>query len=206
MTSTTITDPSAPAGALAHLQSVLTDAETLEAWAVQRRVFALKHRRVLIAATSGRFIALTRGLFGGFDLADIRWQDLKEVHLTVGIIGAAITLTAFTSPDLSSASATVRTLRYEGLRKEQAQEIYRICQTHDQAWREKRRIRDLEELRARSGGIQLGALTQGGAAQSAGAAGGDAVARLQQAKQLLESKLITDSEYEAMKAKIISNV
>jgi len=47
-----------------HLQSVLIAGETPEAWAVQRRVFALKHRRVLVAATSGRLICLARKVMG----------------------------------------------------------------------------------------------------------------------------------------------
>ena len=34
--------------------------------------------------------------------------------------------------------------------------------------------------------------------------GSDAVRRLQEAKQMLDAKLITDSEYEAIKAKIVS--
>jgi hypothetical protein len=34
---------------------------------------------------------------------------------------------------------------------------------------------------------------------------GDAVRRLQEAKQLLDAKLITDSEYEAIKAKIVAS-
>jgi hypothetical protein len=191
--------------ALQNLNSVLTVDEKLEAWAIQRRVFAIQHRRVAVGATSGRFLAVTRPLFGGFDLTDVRWQDLKDVHLRVGILGASLTLTAFTGPDLASASGPTRTLFYEGLRKEQAQALYRICQAHDQAWREKRRVRDLEELRARSGGIQLGSSGLSGAA-AATSADGDAASRLRSAKTMLEAGLITDSEYEALKAKIISNV
>ena len=80
-----------------------------------------------------------------------------------------------------------------------AQAVYRICQAQDQAWREKRRIRELEELRARSGGIQV--LSGQGAP---GSAQSEAVRRLQEAKQLLDAKLITDAEYEAIKAKIVS--
>ncbi len=80
--------------ALQNLNSVLTADEKLEAWAIQRRLFALSHRRVALGATSGRFLAVARPLFGGFDLTDIRWQDLKEVHLRVGILGASLTLTA----------------------------------------------------------------------------------------------------------------
>ena len=41
--------------------------EELEACAIQRRVFALKHRRIMIGATTGRLILIRRGLFGGFE-------------------------------------------------------------------------------------------------------------------------------------------
>lgn len=183
--------------ALQYLNSVLTADEKLEAWAMQRRIFALSHRRVALGATSGRFLAVTRPLLGGFDLTDVRWQDLKDVHLRVGILGAVLTLTAFTAPDLASASGPTRSLRYEGLEKEAAQALYRICQAHDQAWREKRRVRDLEELRARSGGIQVNPAAAGG--------DGDPAARLRSAKSMLEAGLITDAEYESLKARIISN-
>jgi putative oligomerization/nucleic acid binding protein len=189
--------------ALQNLRSVLTADEKLEAWAIQRRLFALTHRRVALGATSGRFLAVTRPLIGGFELADVRWQDLKEVHLRVGVLGASLRLTALVGSDLASASGPTQTLLYDGLPKDQAQALYRICQAHDQAWREKRRVRDLEELRARSGGIQL---VGGSSAASPSTGDGDAASRLRSAKSMLESGLITDSEYEALKAKIISNV
>lgn len=188
--------------ALAHLSSVLTANETLEAWAIQRRVFALTHRRLVVAATSGRFLALRRGIVGGFSLADIRWQDLKEVKIEAGIIGACLTLAAFASPDLASASAQTVTFVYDGLRKDQAEALYRIAQGHDQAWREKRRVRDLEEMRARAGGIQVGNL----AGAAADGTSQDATQRLQRAKAMLDARLISDSEYEALKARIINQV
>jgi len=190
--------------ALQCLNSVLTADEKLEAWAVQRRVFALKHRRQIVGATSGRLLAISRPLLGGFDLTDLRWQDLREVHIHVGVVAASLRLVADASPDLPSAASQTRTLSFEGLRKDQAQALYRICQAHDQVWREKRRIRDLEELRARSGGIQLG--TAGAAAGPSGAAGDDVTERLRRAKSMLDGGLISDSEYEALKAKIVSNV
>jgi hypothetical protein len=188
---------------LEYLRSILIPAETLEAWAVQHRLFALTHRRVLVAATSGRLIMLTRHLIGGFDVSDIRWQDLEEVTVRVGIFAADLAIRAGKASDLASQGATgSRRLDFVGLRKEQAQAVYRICQAQDQAWREKRRVRELEELRARAGGIQV---TSGPLPTSVGAAtGSDAVRRLQEAKQMLEAKLITDSEYEAIKAKIVS--
>jgi hypothetical protein len=89
--------------------------------------------------------------------------------------------------------------------------MYRICQQHDQVWREKRRIRELEEMRAQSGGVQLGSSGElYGAAQSAAsgsaAAESEPARRLRQAREMLDAKLITDSEFEAIKAKIVSSL
>ena len=189
-------------GPLAQLHSVLIAGETLEAWVIQRRVYALTHRRVLIAATSGRLIVLTRRLLGGFEVTSIRWQDLEEVTLRVGMLAAELYVRAGKATDLASMGAAgAQRVEFQGLRKEQAQAVYRICQAQDQAWREKRRVRELEELRARSGGIQV---TSAPLSASSGFEG-DAVRRLQEAKQLLDAKLITDAEYEAIKAKIVSS-
>src|SRR5580700_263860 len=165
MTDANLTDEAGLAKPLAELRAVLIPGETLEAWVIQRRVFALTHRRVLLAATSGRLIVLTRKLLGGFDVATIRWQDLEEVTLRVGM-----------ATDLASlATPGAQSVQFLGLRKNQAQAVYRICQEQDQAWREKRRVRELEELRARSGGIQV---SSGSMGQGSGVADGDAVRRL----------------------------
>jgi hypothetical protein len=189
-------------GPLAQLHSVLIAGETLEAWVIQRRAYALTHRRVLIAATSGRLIVLTRRLLGGFEVTSIRWQDLEEVTLRVGMLAAELYVRAGKATDLASMGAAgAQRVEFQGLRKSQAQAVYRICQAQDQAWREKRRVRELEELRARSGGIQV---TSAPLSASSGFEG-DAVRRLQEAKQLLDAKLITDAEYEAIKAKIVSS-
>ena len=119
-----------------------------------------------------------------------------------GIVSANLAVRAGKATDMASLGAQgAQMVQFEGLRKEQAQAVYRICQGQDQAWREKRRVRELEELRARSGGIQVSA---GGLGQ-AGAAEGDSVRRLQEAKQMLDAKLITDAEYEAIKARIFAS-
>ena len=191
--------------ALATLQGLLTSGETLEAWAAQRRIYALAHRRVCIAATSGRFISLQRRLLGGYESADIRWQDLKEARISAGILAADLTLIGQSSSDMSLGSEVNRVWSFEGLFKDQAQAMYRICQQHDQVWREKRRVRELEELRAKSGGVLIG-----GTAAYGGTAGGgaesDPVRRLRQAREMLDAKLISDSEFESIKAKIVSGL
>jgi hypothetical protein len=193
--------PDAAPKALEYLKSILVGGENVEAWAMQRRLFALTHRRLMIAATTNRLIALTRELIGGFRYTDLRWQDLKEAHVSVGIFGASLRLVAEGQSDLASAQPGDRVLVYSGLDPAQAQSVYRICQAQDQAWREKRRIREIEEMRARSGGVQIGG---SGAASSLGGASGDVMQRLEQARQMLAAKLISDAEYEAIKAKILS--
>ena len=189
--------------ALEHLNSVLVTGETIEAWAIQRRLFALTGRRILIAATSGRFIKIKRGLLGGFDMTDFRWQDLGDAKIKVGIFGADIFMKIFGSADLAISKDSNQVLVLPGFRKEQAEKIYRLAQAQDQSWREKRRIRELEELKAKSGGVTIGSNI---GSQQTGNASEDAASKLQQAKQMLDNKLITDSEFESIKAKIISGL
>jgi len=189
--------------ALDHLNSVLVTGESIEAWAIQRRLFALTGRRILIAATSGRFIKIKRGLLGGFDMTDFRWQDLGDAKIKVGIFGADIFMKVFGSADLALSKDSNQMLILPGFRKEQAEKIYRLAQAQDQSWREKRRIRELEEMRAKSGGVTIGTSAIN---QPAGNASEDAATKLQQAKQMLDNKLITDSEFESIKARIISGL
>lgn len=191
--------------AVEHIHGLLIDGETLDAWAAQRRIFALTHRRIIIAATSGRFLAVMRGLLGGFDLIDLRWQDLKDAAIRVGIFGADVSLTASPMSDLALASVGDRRLIFTGLQKKEAQQVYRLCQGHEQAWREKRRVRELEEMRAKSGGVQISSGPVGSPSLP-GNQTNDPVSRLQQAKQMLDAKLISDAEYEALKAKILGGL
>lgn len=205
MSDSTSTDNMGLSAALATLQGLLTSGETLEAWAAQRRLYALTHRRALIAATSGRFISLKRRLFGGYDSADIRWQDLKETHISAGIIAADLIVIAQSSADLNIGAEVNRRWSFEGLNKDQAQAMYRICQQHDQVWREKRRVRELEELRAKSGGVQISGATPSYGSDAAGAES-EPARRLRQAREMLDAKLISDSEFESIKAKIVSGL
>ena len=189
-----------------QMESLLIPGEKIEAFAVQRRLFALKHRRIVVAATTGRFIGMERHLFGGFRPITVRWQGLKDVQLHVGTFGADLIIAALSSPDLA-VSGVAHALSFTGLRKTEAEAVYRLCQANEQAWREKRRIRELEELRAKSGGIQLGAgNVSPGATPTSGEDANDPVKKLERAKQMLAKGLISDSEYESLKARIVSNL
>ncbi len=196
-------DDPALASVLEPLRSLLIPGEQLEAYAVQRRIFALVHRRVAVGSTTGRLISTIRGLFGGFTADDVRWQDLNDADIRVGILGATLSVTAFVTRDLASTEGAQRTLVFTGLRKSQAQAVYRLCQAQAQSWREKRRVRDLDELRAKSGGIQLG---QAAGVMAASDSDHSPSARLERAKDMLQKGLITDSEFEQIKAKIVGEL
>src|SRR5207249_3491748 len=105
---------------------------------------------------------------------------------------------------LAMAKSSVQVLQLTGFRKEQLQAVYRLAQAQDQSWREKRRIRELEELRAKSGGLNMSSGYSG--VSSPGNSHDDSLSRLQKAKEMLDNKLITDSEYESIKARIISGL
>lgn len=196
--------------AVEALRSLLIDGEQLEATAIQRRVFALKHRRILVGATSGRLIVVHRKMFGGFNPIDVRWQDLRDASVDVGMFGATLSVDVFRSSDLASSEGPPTHVVVPGLRKLEAQEVYRACQARAQAWREKRRIRELEEMRAKAGGIQIGAgqLAGGGArpASSGDDADSSPMARLQRAKDMLQNGLLNDAEFEQIKAKILAEL
>ena len=192
--------------ALTELRGLMVPGERLQAYAVQRRLFALSHRRVVVGATTGRFIALSRGLIGGYQPYDVRWQDLRDVSIRAGIFGADLTITAMASDDLASHEHSDGARRvFMGLRKEQAQQVYTMCQAQEQSWREKRRVRDLDELRAESGGMQLGGMpVSPGAAAPAGSL--EPAERLRRAKDMLDNGLISDAEFESIKARVVDGL
>jgi hypothetical protein len=188
------------------IRSLLIPGERLESHATQRRLFALTHRRLVVGATSGRLIAVQRGLVSGFTVQDVRWQDLRDAQLQVGIFGATLTVSADQGNDLAGAEGTPRALSFAGLRKNQAHEVYRACQFQEQAWREKRRVRELEEMRAKSGGVHLGGGVGGLPASGGDDASRSPQARLQRAKEMLDQGLLTDAEYEQVKARILGEL
>ncbi|CAN5846774.1 hypothetical protein BH24GEM1_BH24GEM1_19110 [soil metagenome] len=202
----TSAEPVESSPGLDAVRSLLIQGERLESHAVQHRLFALTHRRLVVGATSGRLIAVRRGLVSGFTVQDVRWQDLRDAQLQVGIFGATLTVSADQGNDLAGAEGAPRHLSFSGLRKDQAHEVYRACQFQEQAWREKRRVRELEEMRARSGGLHLasgmGGLPSGGGEDASRSPS----ARLKRAKEMLDQGLLTDAEYEQVKARILGDL
>jgi len=192
--------------ALEAFRALLIPGEEIEAMAVQRRLFALSHRRKAVAATSGRLIVVKRNLIAGYKPIDVRWQDIRESAVTVGVFGATLTISASQSTELVSEHGAPLMITVTGLRKAEAQEVYRVCQAREQAWREKRRVRELEEMRAKSGGVHLGSPMASPSYAPNDTNGQSPSARLQRAKEMLQSGLLTDAEFEQVKAKILNEL
>jgi hypothetical protein len=193
--------------AFAHVESLLIPNEVIVEYAIQRRGFALTHRRVMLAATNGRLIEVIRGLLGGFTPITTRWQDVQDVEISAGVFGASLSIKSADHPDLASQSPGSVWRTYSGFIKVQMVAVYRIAQAQDQAWRERRRMREMEEKRAISGGFNVG--SGGGfpgSNQGAANPGMKPADRLKDAKQLFDEGLLTDSEYEVAKSRIIGDL
>jgi len=183
------------AKAQATLDSTLMSGEQVVARAVQHRVFALFRRRAAIAITGSRIVTVQRGLLGGFKMADMQWKDLKDVRLEQNILdGLCGSNLAFDSLAPGAPGIVV-----DGVPSQAASTMYAKAQYEEQAWEEKRRVRGLEETRAASGGVSIGAMDG-----SVGGASGDRmVEEIRKAKELLDSGAVSDAEFQEMKAKIL---
>ncbi|MDZ4370391.1 MAG: SHOCT domain-containing protein [Phenylobacterium sp.] len=182
--------------AQAMLDSVLMPGETTSARALQHRVFALFRRRLLVAITGSRILLIRRGLLGGFQMTDMQWKDLKDVRLDQNVLDRLCgSNLVFESLEPGQPAIAV-----DGAPSAAASAMYAKGQYEEQAWEEKRRVRDLEETRAASGGVTIGA---GDGAGSGSGAADRMVDEIRKAKDLLDAGAISDAEFQEMKAKIL---
>lgn len=184
--------------ALNTLQRLLLEGETIIHSSRQVRLAALLHRREIIATTPNRLIIFKRRLIGGYQMIDVRWQDLRDASINENILekyfGAVF-----------KANVAGRGIQVvAGLEVESARALYVFCQQQEQEWREKNRIRSIEEDRAKSGGMVLGHL--GGHAPEAVPPAEEPLSRLKKAKDMLTEGLISDAEFETIKARIVNNL
>jgi hypothetical protein len=188
------TDPSQETEALqqvaADVSKVLTPNEEILYIALQN-ITALSIRKDSVVATTNRVIFYKPAVLGRVVFEDFLWQDVKETKISQG----------FLSTDFSYETVKGQRGVLGGLDKDQAKRLYGICQQMEQEWREKRRVRDMEEARARAGGVYVAP-----APQTPSAPAEDPVAKLAKAKQMLDQGLISEAEYESVKAKILASM
>jgi hypothetical protein len=187
------TDPDQDQDTLARVvdgvQSILTPNEEILYIALQNKM-SLSLKKDSVVATNNRFIIYRPDILGRVRFSDYLWEDVKDVKIHEGMLTA----------DVNVELVDGRQEALGGLDKTQVRRLYAICQQKEQEWREKRRIRDMEEARARSGGVHLGA-----GFTPPNQASDDPVEKLAKAKAMLDQGLITEAEYEGLKAKIIAS-
>ena len=170
--------------------SILTENERMLYIAHQGRTM-FGQKRDAVIATNNRMIIFQRQRFRGFAFDDFLWEDVKDVDLEQGMMSALIQCT-LTDGEVLTVS---------GLVKDQARVLYGICQQKEQEWRERRRVRKMEEDRAKAGGTQITMPDTG--SESAVT---DPLERLAKAKAMFDGELISEAEYETLKANILSSV
>jgi hypothetical protein len=188
----------------AALSSVLTAGESIVAVAEQN-VINSPFKKDTAVVTTRRFMIYRPKLFGRMELQDFIWQDVTDIQVGTSLLGAEITISAKRrEPD-----GTVRAKngKVDGLDKQAALRVYAAAQQFEEEWREKNRVRQMEEERARSGGVYLHGPTGPHAGSGTGVSQVASVEqRLLKLRELHEKHLITDAEYESRKTQIISEL
>lgn len=186
-------DPSQESSALQSIArdvaKIPTPSEEILYVALQNAM-ALSLKKDSVVTTGNRILVYRPHVLGRVDFDDFLWQDVENVTVKQGVLSAEVTVT----------TSDGRSATLGGLDKDQAKRLYGISQQLEQEWREKRRIRLMEEDRARAGGVYLAAPTSTGDAPSTE----DPTQKLARAKALLDQGLISEAEYETVKAKILS--
>lgn len=169
---------------------ILTRDEAIGCVVVQTKLAGLKPDAILL--TNRRFIAYRPGLLK-VAFQDALWRDLQNVHLDEGILTAKLTYRL----------ADKRTIVIDRLPKDHARRAYALSQEREQEAAEIRRQRQMEEDRAKAGGIAIGA---GAHSAPQMAPTGGAMGKLSQLKALFDAQLITEEEYKQKKAQILSEM
>lgn len=188
---------------IGKLNSTLMQGEKVVTSSVQHRGFALMHRRVAVAITDSRIIIVRPGIFGGFRMSDIQWKDLRDVRIEEnvldGIFGSNLTFSHY--------NGGVGMMAVDGIETKPAAEIYARAQAEEQAWEEKRRVRGMEEVRAAAGGVVVHTAAPADRPVASDTPGptNKIVEAIQQAKALLDAGVISDSEFQEMKSKILAS-
>ena len=182
------------------LTPLLTEGEKIEGVAIQTTIASVVKKDAVVL-TNRRVIVYRPKLMGRMDFVDLLWQDITDVHVDTQILGATFYVSGKRKkPDGSYGAISAQV---SGLNKTEALGLYGRAQTFEQEWREKTRIREMEEERAKAGGVYM--QTPGGGASSS-SDGGAVEERLERLQRLHTKGLIADAEYESQKARILSEL
>jgi hypothetical protein len=173
-------------GALAACSKLMTDGEKPLGAAVQQKPVLNLWPHSVIVTNKRVILHQPEPLKTNF--VDFLWKDILKVHLTDRIFGSQLTF-QFKGGHLSTSY----------LPKNQAKKVYAIAQAREEEWVEKRRMRSIEEQRAKSGANHIVVGNKEGSTTSI-------KDRLVELEELLKDGLLTQDEYQNKKMEILELV
>lgn len=189
-------DPRAVEAVHDKITQLLTTGEEILYIAVQARP-VINISPDCVVLTSKRFILYRPSLLGKVEFEDYIWRELHDAKLEENMLGATLTMHTMEGKELTM----------DHLPKAQARRLYALAQEMEEKTIEERRQREMEEKRAAAGGIMLGGATLPATPPPPPTpAPDDPLLVLKKLKDMLDAGLITDTEYEAKKAEILSRM
>lgn len=190
-------DPKAVEKLLEKVNGLLTQGETVEYIAVQKKP-AINLSPDCIALTSKRIIfCRPKNLGLSMEFQDYTWKEIADCHMKEGILGATFTI--------KTIKGGINMLDY--LPKAQARRLYQFAQGKEEEMIEYRRERALEDKRAAAGGgITVNTNIPNQPQQTQAATAEDPVTVLQKLKVLLDSGILSQEEFDIKKNEVISRM
>ncbi|WP_291146850.1 PH domain-containing protein [Flavobacterium sp. UBA7680] len=187
-------DPKAVEKLLVKVNGLLTSGEQVEYIAVQKKP-AINLSPDCIALTNKRIIfCRPKNLGLSMDFQDYAWKDILDCHMKEGIMGATFSM--------KTIKGHINMLDY--LPKAQARKLYQFAQQKEEEMVVFRREHDLETKRAIAGGgitVNAGLPISQNQEQKE-----DPLETLQKLKKLLESEIISQTEFDTKKTEILSKM
>lgn len=189
-------DPKVIEKVLPKVQEYCTSNEEVQYIAVQKKTLGINFSPDCIALTNKRIILIRPKSFGlSLDFKDFSWMNVADVHMKEGVFAATITIK----------TTSGQTDSMEDIPKAQARRLYRFAQEMEETKKEERRQRDLEDKRAvAGGGITIN--TPSHQPQVTAAPVEDPMEKLTKLKSMLDMGILTQAEFDAKKADILSKM
>ena len=189
-------DPKVIEKVLPKVQAYCTSNEEIQYIAVQKKTLGVNFSPDCIALTNKRIILIRPKSFGlTLDFKDFSWMNVADVHMKEGVFAATITIKTTSGQSDSM----------EDIPKAQARRLYRFAQEMEETKKEERRQRDLEDKRAiAGGGITIN--TPSHQPQATATPVEDPMEKLTKLKSMLDMGILTQAEFDAKKADILSKM
>lgn len=193
-------DPKSVEKLMEKVSGLLTSDEEVEYIAVQKKP-AVNISPDCIALTNKRIIfCKPKNLGFSMDFQDYQWKDIADCHMKEGILGADF--------KLKTTKGQINMTDY--LPKAQARKLYQFAQEKEEEMREYRRQLELEDKRAAAGGgivVNTNPVQQPNNNNNNNSnVQEDPIATLQKLKTLLDSGILSQSEFDTKKAEVISRM